>query len=484
MSHSFSTEPQRLPTGLLIGGEWVRTSSGGTMTHVNPATGKVQAEFPVAGDSEVDDAVSAARRALPAWRGLAPQARATLLQQVAQGMRDRSEELGLLTTLENGTLKAYASAFAQFGASWFDYYAGWTDKLHGANLPFAGALDYTVLEPVGVVGIFLTWNGPTGSIGMKAAAALAAGCTVIIKTPDLAPFTTNVFGEICAAVGIPGGVVNILSGGTDTGYSLVRHPGVDKISFTGGPETARSIQAACAESLTPLVLELGGKSANIVFPDADLERVTAHAVAGICGLQGQVCNAPTRLLVHRSVHDEVLSRVVDLLEATKVGDPFAADSGMGPVISERAADRIMGVIDTAKGEEGLELISGGTRLAGDGYYITPTVFTAASNSSSLAQREVFGPVLAALDFDDEADAVAMANDSAYGLAAYLYTSDLSRAHRMASDLDAGSIGINGGTGLAGPVAPFGGFKQSGYGKEGGIEGILEYTRTKNVNILL
>ena len=484
MTRDANSLGEHLPTGLLIGGQWVQESSGGMMPHVNPATGRVQVEFPVAGDREVNDAVSAARGALPAWRALAPQARAMVLQRVAAGIRARAGELGTLTTLENGTLHRYASSFVEFGASWFDYYAGWTDKLHGAHIPYAGALDYTILEPYGVVGIFLTWNGPTGSIGMKAAAALAAGCTVIIKTPELAPFTTNIFGQICAQAGVPDGVVNILSGGADTGYGLVRHPGVDKISFTGGPETAKAIQAACADSLTPLVLELGGKSANIVFADADLDQAAADTAAGICGLQGQVCNAPTRLLVDRSVHEELLCRVVSLIQATRVGDPFAEDSTMGPVISERAADRIMGVIDGARAEDGMQLLTGGTRLASDGYFITPAVFAAASNASSLAQREVFGPVLAVLSFDEEEEAVATANDSAYGLAAYIYTKDLSRAHRMVTRLDAGSIGVNGGTGLAGPSAPFGGFKQSGYGKEGGIEGILEYTRTKNVNILL
>ncbi len=472
------------PVGLLIGGKWERSSSGGMMTHTNPATGQVQAEFPIAGDSEVDAAVTAARRALPGWRSVSPQQRADLLHRVASGMRDRAPELGLLTTLENGTVNAYASSFAEFGASWFDYYAGWTDKLHGAHLPFPGALDYTIIEPVGVVGIFLTWNGPTGSIGMKAAAALAAGCTIVIKTPDLAPFTTSIFGEICSSVGIPDGVVNILSGDATTGYSLVRHPGVDKISFTGGPETARTIQAACAESLTPLILELGGKSANIVFADADLERAAADAAAGICGLQGQVCNAPTRLLLHRSVRDEVLHRVAELLDQANVGDPFAPETTMGPVISERAADRILDVIGTAREQSGTELITGGTRLSKEGYFISPTLFTAESSEGTLAQREVFGPVLVALEFGDEEEAIAIANDSVYGLAAYLHTKDLSRAHRVAAQLEAGSIGINGGTGLAGPVAPFGGFKQSGYGKEGGIEGILDYTRTKNVNILL
>lgn len=473
-----------LPTGLLIGGRWQQDSSAGTMAHVNPATGRVQAEFPVAGEAEVDAAVQAARRALPGWRALAPAERARLLHRIAAGMRERIDELALLTTYENGTLHRYASSFAEFGASWFDYYAGWTDKLNGSHIAYPGALDYTIVEPIGVVGIFLTWNGPSGSIGMKAAAALAAGCPIIIKTPELAPFTTRVFGEICTQVGLPDGVVNVLTGGADTGYALVRHPGVDKISFTGGPETAKSIQAACAEALTPLVLELGGKSANIVFPDADLERAATEAAMGICGLQGQVCNAPTRLLAHESVADELFDRVAALLAGAVVGDPFADDSTMGPVISERAADRIMGVIGAARKEEGVELVTGGTRLEQEGCYLTPTMFTARSNASPIAQREVFGPVLVALTFGDEDEAVAIANDTAYGLAAYLHTKDLSRAHRLAAALDAGSIGINGGTGLAGPVAPFGGFKQSGYGKEGGIEGILEYTRIKNVNIAL
>jgi len=482
MSETMADE--RLPVGILIGGQWRTEASGGAMPHVNPATGKWQRDLVVAGEAEVDEAVAAARQALPGWRAMTPQARAQMLTAIARGMRARADEIGLLTTLENGTLHRYTPDFVEFGAAWFDYYAGWPDKIVGQNFPFPGAVNYTIAEPVGAVGIFLTWNGPPGSIGMKAAAALAAGCTLVIKTPELAPFTTNVFGEICAEVGVPPGVVNILSGGGDTGYQLAKHPGVDKISFTGGPETAKEIQRACADSLTPLVLELGGKSANIVFADADLDRATADAALGICGLQGQVCNAPTRLLVQRSVHAEMVDRVVAALDAVDVGDPFAESSAMGPVISQRAVDRILGMIDAGRGEAGAELLAGGSRLEGDGFFLRPTAFAVDSNGSPLAQNEVFGPVLTILGFDDEDEAVAIANDTRYGLAAYLHTRDLSRAHRLVAQLDAGSVGVNGGTGLAGPVAPFGGFKQSGYGKEGGHEGIAEYLRTKNVNILL
>ena len=477
-------QDERLPVGLFIDGDWRREASGGAMPHVNPATGHRQRDIVVAGEAEVDEAVAAARQALPGWRAVAPQRRAQLLLAVAERMRARADEIGLLTTLENGTLNRYAPVFVEFGASWFDYYDGWADKLRGEYVPFPGAINYTVSEPFGVIGIFLTWNGPPGSIGMKAAAALAAGCTLVIKTPELAPFTSNIFGEICTEVGIPPGVVNILSGGPDTGLALARHPGVDKISFTGGPETAKEIQRTCAATLTPLVLELGGKSANIVFADADLDRAVTDAAMGICGLQGQVCNAPTRLLVERPVYDEVVGRIVAQLQAVTVGDPFAEASGMGPVISERAVDRIMGMIDTAKSEAGTELLTGGQRLSLDGFYVQPTAFSVGSNGSSLAQQEVFGPVLTVLTFDDEAEAVAVANDTRYGLAAYVHTRDVSRAHRVAGQLDAGSVGVNGGTGLAGPVAPFGGFKQIGYGKEGGYEGIAEYIRTKNVNILL
>jgi len=280
--------------------------------------------------------------------------------------------------------------------------------------------------------------------------------------------------------------VNVISGGPDAGDALVRHPQVSKISFTGGPETAKKIQASAAESLTPLLLELGGKSANVVFADADLGRAATIAAAGMAALNGQTCIAPTRLLIEGSCYDEVVDAVVTQLGAFKLGDPFDPSTVMGPIISEGALQRILGIVEAAKSEQAGTLLCGGERVVegmGGGYFVSPAVFGGVDNSSTLAQTEAFGPVLAALRFDDEEEAIALANDTRYGLSAYLQTRDLERAHRVAHQLDAGTVWVNA-PGNPIPAAPFGGFKNSGYGKQGGRAGILEFCRIKTVSITL
>lgn len=479
-------DASRLPTGLLIGDTWHSTSSAGTMQHVNPATGRVQAEFPVAGRSEVDESVRAGRTALTEFRKWSPLERRLLLQRIATKFREHAEEFSTIATLECGMIAPVADMMGESAAAWFDYYAGWTDKVVGSVIPGPStSLNYTLSEPYGVVAVILTWNGPTGSIGMKVAAAFAAGCTVVLKPPELAPFGSNLFAQLCLEAGLPPGAINVVPGGADAGDALVRHPGIDKISFTGGPTTARRIQAACADSLTPLVLELGGKSANIVFADANLDDAARHAAQGITRLAGQVCHSPTRLLVEESAYDNVVSAVVRQLDDMRVGDPFDPESEMGPVINGQACERIMAVIDGAKREHQGALLAGGERIGGslaEGFFIRPTAFGDVDPSASLAREEVFGPVLAITRFRSEEQAVEMANDSPYGLAAHLHTNDLSRAHRMAAALDVGNVAVNGGLANAGPTGPFGGVKDSGYGKEGGIEGIEEYLRVKNVNI--
>jgi aldehyde dehydrogenase (NAD+) len=478
---------QVLPVGVLVGDELLESTSVGTMPHHNPATGKVQRHFVAAGPAEVDAAVVAARAALPGWRAWRPVDRRDALLRLADLVRVHGAEFAAISTLEAGMIGPIAAFQAPRAAEWIDYYAGWADKLEGASVPMPGSLDYTVHEPMGVVAIILTWNGPTGTIGMKVPAALAAGCTVVLKPAELAPFSSVRFGELCLEAGFPPGVVNVVPGGADAGDALVRHPGIDKISFTGGPATAQRIQAACAETLTPLLLELGGKSANLVFADADLEVAAFRSAAGIAGMSGQACVAPTRLLVQDAVYEEVVERVLGHLSALRLGDPQSADTTMGPVISSGAADRIVGMIDRARAEGSGQLLLGGERAGGDladGYFVPPTVFGDVAPDSDLAQSEVFGPVLSVIRFGDEAEALEVANDTAFGLAAYIHTSNVSRAIRLAGQLDAGNVSVNGGAVVAGPYGPFGGFKRSGHGKEGGLAGLLEYTRTKNVNIAI
>jgi aldehyde dehydrogenase (NAD+) len=474
-----------LPIGVLVGNERLTVTSAGTHAHHNAATGRIQRHFPVAGATEVDAAVAAARAALPAWRAWRPVDRRDALRRLADLVRVHTADFAAISTLEAGMIAPMAAFQAPRAAEWIDYYAGWADKIEGATVAIPGAFDYTVHEPIGVVAVILTWNGPTGTIGMKVPAALAAGCTVVLKPAELAPFSAVRFGELCLQAGFPPGVVNVLPGAAEAGDALVRHSGIDKISFTGGPATAQRIQAACAETLKPLLLELGGKSANLVFADADLDVAALKSAQGIVGLSGQACVAPTRLLVEASVYDVVVERVLGHLAAVRLGDPAAPDTTMGPVISAAAADRIVGTIERARDERAGELLLGGSRAGGDladGYFVTPTVFGDVEPTSDLACNEVFGPVLSVLRFHDEAEAVAAANATTFGLAAYVHTRDVSRALRLAAQLDAGNVSVNGGAAVAGPYAPFGGFKRSGHGKEGGLAGLLEYTRTKNVNI--
>lgn len=478
-----------LPSGaLLIGDGRVSASSGGSGEHVNPSTGRVQAQFELAGEAEIDDAVAAARSASDAWRRWPAQQRRQVLWRIAELLDEHAPELATIRTLETGAVRR-AGKRPSMPADWFQYYAGWTDKLQGATLPvYPGtALDYTVPEPFGTVAVLIPWNAPLSSAGMKVAPALAAGNCVVLKPSDLAPFAALRLGELALEAGLPPGVLNVVPGGPAAGAALVSHAGVDKITFTGGAATARRILQAAATNLTPVILELGGKSANIVFADGDLAVAASTAVqVGVVNLSGQGCVLPTRLLVQDEVYDEVRQLVVDAVAKVVVGDPFDPATHMGPVISEAACDRILTAVAAAADAGDGKLLSGGTRSGGslaDGFFVQPTVFGDVDPQSDLAQHELFGPVLSMIRFRTEEEALDIANGTEYGLGGVVFTSDVTRAHRVAAALQAGSIGVNGFFPMA-PAAPFGGMKSSGYGREGGLEGLLEFVRTKNVHVAL
>ncbi|GIH72423.1 aldehyde dehydrogenase family protein [Sphaerimonospora thailandensis] len=468
-----------LEPGILVGGEWFDRGSAGTREHTDPTTESVQQAFPLAGRKEVDAAVRAARAAMPAWRAMALDHRQAILCRLGELIRAHAEELAVINALEVGTPAALSHSRYVNGHTFFDYYAGWLDKAMGDTLRLPGALDFTLLEPLGVIGAILTWNHPLANIQTTVAPALAAGCAVVIKPPEQAPFAALRFGRLCAEAGLPDGLVNVLPGDGTVGAEIVGHPGVDKVAFVGGLKTARHIQRAAAETLKPLVLELGGKSANVVFADADLDAAVTFALR-FTSNSGQGCSLPSRLLVEGAVFDEVAARVAALVEQVPIGDPFTPGVQMGPVIDHGACDRILAVIDRAVTQRSGRLVTGGHRLDRTGYFLAPTVFADVPAGSELDTEEIFGPVLVVQRFDTEAEAIELANASMYGLAGYVHTANVDRAMRVAGALEVGSVGINGGGAPAGPFAPFGGVKQSGYGKAGGLAGLMEYLRVKNV----
>jgi aldehyde dehydrogenase (NAD+) len=478
---------------LHIGDEQRTSGEGGVYDHVFPATGEVQGPVPLAGSADVDAAVTAARAAFETWRAWTPSQRREVLVRLAELLDRSRDELARLAVLDNGMTHVIAQFSATSAADYARYYAGWADKIEGrvTSSPAHGReLAYTTPEPYGVVGIILTWNGPLVSVGMKVIPALAAGNTVVVKPSELTPYATEHLMGLVREAGIPTGVVNLLPGGPEAGEALVRHPVVQKISFTGGPTAARRILALCAESLKPAVLELGGKSANLVFPDADLDAVALVNTASVhMTIAGQGCAIPSRLLVHDSVYDEVVERVLAHVRQIQVGDPFDPATGTGPVVSRAAQERIVGMIERARVDGTGKLLAGGgipggiagSDLAG-GFYVEPTVFGDVQPDSELGQVEVFGPVLSMMRFHTEGEALAIANGTSYGLASYIWTADVRRINRLASRLDAGGVYVNGAQPVVGCDLPFGGVGISGYGREGGQEGLLEFLRTKAVAI--
>jgi aldehyde dehydrogenase (NAD+) len=472
-----------LETALIIGERRIEESKGGWMHHIDPATGRTNPQFAVASVEEVDDAVAAARAGFQEWRRWTPDRRRDALHRLADLMTQQSAELGVIAALEVG--QPYSDYAGTYAGEWMRYYAGWADKITGESInayPFPG-IDFTIPEPAGVVAVFVASNGPIGFFGMAAAPALAAGCSIVVKPPELAPYSSVSFGRLALEAGLPPGVVNVVNGGAEIGNALVTHPDVDMVTFTGGTATGRRLQAACAESLKPLVLELGGKSANLIFADADIDasipisaRFTANA--------GQGCSMPSRLLVERPVYERVVEGVYGEVQKVVVGGPFDEGVTMGPVITEASADRITGMIAAAEASGTARVFCGGKRMGGrhaDGFFVEPTILIDVDNSAPIAQTELFGPVLCVIPFDTEDEAIAIANDTGYGLAAYAQTSDMRRAHRLIDGLRAGTVQINStGPGPVSPASPFGGIKQSGYGREGSRLGLEEFLSIKNV----
>ena len=485
MKTSLGTE--RPPVELRIGAERLATGTGGIHQHVDPATGRVDAEVPLAGAAEVERAVQVAHSAYLEWRQTKPADRRRMLMRLGDLIDTHAADFTRLAALDNGSPVATSSATHPVVLEWTRYYAGWADKITSdvtGSLRANGEFSYTLAQPWGVIGAIITWNGPLVSLAMKVPAALAAGNTIVVKPSELTPFAPGLFADLAAEAGIPDGVINVVPGGPEAGAALVAHPLVKKISFTGGPETARKIMRSCAESMKPAVMELGGKSANIVFADADLDTACGIGTLMSVGLlSGQGCAFPTRMLVERSVYDDVVERVRAIAGFIKVGNPFETDTIAGPVVSEAALNRIMGMIDRAD-RGGARIITGGHRVGGElaaGFYLQPTVFADVDPRSELAQNEVFGPVLCIIPFDGDEQAIEIANSTRYGLSGYVHTKDLRRAHRVAEELETGEVLINGAANLS-ASKPFGGRGISGMGKEGGRQGLEEFLQYKSVSL--
>jgi aldehyde dehydrogenase (NAD+) len=472
---------------LKIGDRDLAEGSGGTFAHIQPATGRKQAEIPLAGKAEVELAVAAAKRGFQVWRRMPAVRRRALLARLGDLIEANSAEFTRRAAIDGGVPLAVGAGGPRLATEWTHYYAGWADKVDGQVVSaFPGdEFIYTLPEPYGVIGIIITWNGPLISLGMKVAPALAAGNTVVIKPSEQTPFAPALYADLAREAGFPEGVINVIPGGAEAAEALIGHPDVEKITFTGGPATARKIMHQCAELLKPSVMELGGKSANIVFGDADVQAVAQHAAFWSVGLlSGQGCELPTRLLVQDTIYDQMVEAVGMVARHLPLGDPFDVNTVVGPLINAAACERVLGMIGRAKASGSGRLISGGERVGGalaDGYYVAPTVFADVDPTSEIARQEVFGPVLVIHRFSTEEQAIAIANSTMYGLGGYIQTNDLARANRVAAELKTGNVHINGGRNIA-AWAPFGGVGISGFGKEGGRPGLDEFIRGKTVTI--
>ncbi|GAA0949753.1 aldehyde dehydrogenase family protein [Actinocorallia libanotica] len=477
------------PRRLLIGGRWTEAASGATFPSLNPSNGERIAELARADARDADRAVAAAREAFEGpWSRMKPRERQTLLLALADAVDEHYDELRHLESLDMGLPigRPRSGRTPAWEAEILRYYAGWATKIHGETIPNSvpgSVFSYTLKEPMGVVAAIVPWNRPVSNAVWKIAPVLATGCTMVLKPAEEASLVAVRIGELLAEAGVPDGVVNVLTGfGEEVGAALVAHPGVDKVAFTGSTAVGQEIVRTSAGNLKRLSLELGGKSPDIVFADADLSRAVPGAAMGVFYNSGQVCCAGTRIYVERPVYDEFVEGVSRFAEKLKVGDSLDPATKIGPLVSAEQLDRVTAYLDLGP-KEGVRTASGGRRLEtgelAKGYFVQPTVFADVQDTMRVAREEIFGPVACVLPFDTPEEAVARSNDTSYGLAGGVWTRDVGKAHRMARELRAGTVWVNSML-LMDPAVPFGGYKMSGWGREMGQHALDEYLDVKSV----
>lgn len=485
-----ATDTNVLQAGMIIDGNEVDAASGAIFETVSPATNQVIGVVPKAGNADAVAAIEAAHRAFESgpWSRFTPLDRSRALHRVANILRERIDEISRLETMNSGKIIVESRGDVTASANCFEYYGNLAGQIWGDQIPMNGPLlDYTLREPYGVCSQIIPWNFPLLMAAWKVAPALAAGNTVVLKPASATPLTALLLGQICLEAGIPAGVMNVITGpGKELGETLTTHPLVEKVAFTGETETGREIMRSAAGTIKKVTLELGGKSPNIVFPDADLDEAVNGSLFAIFTNAGQRCTARTRLFLHKSIYDNFLSAYVDKVGQIRVGDPLQWETQMGPVISKQQQNKVLEYCEYAV-EDGAQLLHGGKRMTAEklehGNFIEPTVFGNVSSDMRLAQNEVFGPVLAVIPFETEDEVVAAANSTMFGLAATIWTKDIKRAHTMARRIKSGNVSINYPT-VNPPEAPFGGFKQSGIGRELSRYGLDLYTQVKNVVVNL
>jgi aldehyde dehydrogenase (NAD+) len=481
------SRPQIRQTQLFIDGQWRPAASGRTFPTIDPATEEVIAQVAEGDAADVDAAVRAARKAFDEgpWPRMNARDRGRLMFKLCELIEAEIDELAALESLDNGKPVSDAkTGDIPLALDVLRYYAGWADKIHGQTIPISGNyFCYTRREPVGVAGQIIPWNFPISMVSWKWGPALAAGCTIVMKPAEQTPLTCLRLARLAQKAGIPDGVINVVPGfGPTAGAAIVKHPGIDKVAFTGSGETGQIIMRQAADSMKRLTFELGGKSPNIVFADADLDAAAVGAHVGIYLNQGQCCCAGSRLFVEDSIHDRFVERVVAMSRARKVGDPFDPATEQGPQVDKAQFDKIMGYIESGK-REGATCATGGKRVGSKGFFIEPTVFTNVKDEMAIAREEIFGPVLSVLRFSDVDELVRRANATTFGLAAAVWTRDVTKAHDVARRLRAGTVWVNC-YDVFDAAAPFGGFKQSGFGRELGERGLDPYLETKTVTVSL